>query len=252
MHTRRWTFWSKWFIKNYIPGSGAHWGVLFGWANFFCLPWKAITPTATMVCMFSTEEDTKTVSSSSRECSQKAFQLWAPLLLHTDLSYLASRESHVHVQNTALCCTCSFSTVSPTCILKGCAGQAEADAIHKSKPLQNIHCASSHSIILRAPWIQGRIKLGQAGTFRGISLLTPPLNTLIPLKMDVSRKLKIFVFMTKSKKLKTPCGTSYMCCACIKPWVFYTEMLIIIIVLEHFYLPKHLPRTCSPTMEREQ
>lgn len=43
-----------------------------------------------------------------------------------------------------------------------------------------------------------------------------------------------------------------MCCACINPWVFYTEMLIIIIVLEHFYLPKRLPRTCSPTMEREQ
>lgn len=58
--------------------------------------------------------------------------------------------------------------------------------------------------------------------------------------------------MTKSKKLKTPCGTSYMCCACINPWVFYTEMLIIIIVLEHFYLPKRLPCTCSPTMEREQ
>lgn len=29
-------------------------------------------------------------------------------------------------------------------------------------------------------------------------------------------------------------------------------MLIIIIVLEHFYLPKRLPCTCSPTMEREQ
>lgn len=58
--------------------------------------------------------------------------------------------------------------------------------------------------------------------------------------------------MTESKKLKTPCGTSCMCCACINPWVFYTEMLIIIIVLEHFYLPKRLPCTCSPTMEREQ
>lgn len=69
----------------------------------------------------------------------------------------------------------------------------------------------------------------------------PPSNSLIPLKMELSRKLKVFVFMTKSKKLKTPCGISYMCCACINPWVFYTEMLIIIIVLEHFYLPKRLP-----------
>lgn len=58
--------------------------------------------------------------------------------------------------------------------------------------------------------------------------------------------------MSESKELKTPCGTSRMCCACKNPWVFYTEMLIIIIVLEHLYLPKRLPCTCSPAMERER
>lgn len=58
--------------------------------------------------------------------------------------------------------------------------------------------------------------------------------------------------MTESKELKTPCGTSCMCCARKNPWVFYTEMLIIIIVLEHLYLPKRLPCTCSPAIERQQ
>lgn len=58
--------------------------------------------------------------------------------------------------------------------------------------------------------------------------------------------------MTVRKELKTPCGISYMCCAFRSPWVFHTEMFIIIIVLEHLYLPKRLPCTCSPAMEREQ
>lgn len=96
--------------------------------------------------------------------------------------------------------------------------------------------------------MQGSIKLGQASTSQGYYLPSPP-------KFWILQKIKaisIYARMTESKELKTPCGTPYMCCACRNPWVFYTEMLIIIIVLEHLYLPKRLPCTCSPAMEREQ
>lgn len=106
-------------------------------------------------------------------------------------------------------------------------------------------CFLSHSTLPRTSLMQGRIKPGQATTSQGYYL--PPAKGNCNIK-DIS----IYGMMTESKELKTPCGTSCMCCARKNPWVFYTEMLIIIIVLECLYLPKRLPCTCSPAMEREQ
>lgn len=126
-----------------------------------------------------------------------------------------------------------------------------ADTVHKSKPWQSIPKASSLIPLHR----------GHLGCKGGLSLVKPVLPRDItshrspPKKFWILQKIKaisVYDMMTVRKELKTLCGISYMCCAFRSPWVFHTEMFIIIIVLEHFYLPKRLPCTCSPAMEREQ
>lgn len=236
------------FVENYIYGSDVPWGMLLSWAHFLCLPQKAIIPTVTMVCTGSTEEGTNPMS-SSRECSQKAYAITA--FCPWDSSRWIPCLCEAHENNKPIChtCLCSSSIASLTHKPKGSAGEAEAHAVPKSKPLYSIPEACS-----LIPLCQGHL-----GCKGGLSLIKPVLSRDIsyypPKKcwdLQQVKPMSIYEMKTESKELKSPCGTSCMCCACRNPWVFYTEMLIIIIVLEHLYLPKHLPCTCSPAMEREQ
>lgn len=198
---QRWTFWSRWFVENYILGSGVHWGMLLRWANSFCLPQKAITPTVAMARTRSTEEDTKPVSSSSRECSQKAyppaaFSPWDPsrFVLLPGLWEGIPHSCKACENNKALCHTrlCSFSTVSLTCKPKGCAGEAGADAVHKSKPSQSISDASSLIPLLQEHLgCKGGLSLVKPVLPRGTTTRTPPKN------LEFSRRLKLLAFMIR-------------------------------------------------------
>lgn len=171
-----------------------------------------------------------------------------------DLScYLAcDRESHSHIKPMKITkpyATCASAPSTPWALhttLKDVLGRLGLVLFIKYFA-EYSQCFPSYSTMPRASLMQGRIKPGQATTSQGY-YLPPPQKKILYNIEDIS----IYDMMTESKELKTPCGTSCMCCACTNPWLFYTEMLIIIIVLEHLYLPKRLPCTCSPAMEREQ
>lgn len=122
--------------------------------------------------------------------------LLSVLEIHPDLSccLVCDRESRVYVKAmkiTKLYASMPllFLHVSLTYKPKGRAGEAEADAVHKSKPLQSIPKASS-----LIPLHQGH--LGCKGV---LSLVKPVLPRDItshpPQNFESSRRLKLLAFM---------------------------------------------------------
>lgn len=146
--------------------------------------------------------------------------LLSVLEIHPDLPcYLAcDRKSHVRTKPVKIKKphATHASALSPPSALhtklpqapKGCAGEAEAGAVHKSEPLQNIPDTSSP-----IPLRQGH--LGRKG---GLTLVTPVLPGILPppkSMFEILQKIKaisIYDMMNESKELKTLCGTSYMLC----------------------------------------